>query len=42
MTTREDIRLRMQEDGIEYLLTQFVDIHGAPKLANDLVRPEGG
>ena len=32
MVTREDVRRRMQEDGIEYLLTQFVDIHGAPKV----------
>ena len=32
MATREDIRRRMQEDRVEYLLTQFVDIHGAPKV----------
>lgn len=32
MATREDVRRRMEEDGIEYLLTQFVDIHGAPKV----------
>ena len=31
MATREDVRRRMQEDGIEYLLTQFVDIHGSAK-----------
>ena len=30
--TREDIRERMQEDNVEYLLTQFVDIHGSPKV----------
>ena len=32
MATREEVRRRMQEDGIGYLLTQFVDIHGAPKV----------
>ena len=31
MSIREDVRQRMQEDGIEYLLTQFVDINGSPK-----------
>ena len=31
MANREDVRRRMQEDGIEYLLTQFVDIHGSAK-----------
>ena len=30
--TREGIRQRMSEDGIEYLLVQFVDIHGSPKV----------
>ena len=28
---REDLKRRLQEDGIEYLLTQFVDIHGSAK-----------
>ena len=32
MTTREDVRKRMHEDGIEYLLVQFVDINGSPKV----------
>ena len=32
MTSREAIRKRMQEDKIEYILTQFVDIHGAAKV----------
>jgi len=32
MATREDIRRRMQDDGIEYLLAQFVDINGSPKV----------
>ena len=31
MALREEVRQRMEEDGIEYLLTQFVDIHGAAK-----------
>ena len=31
MASREEVRQRMEEDGIEYLLTQFVDIHGAAK-----------
>ena len=30
--TREEIRQRMREDGIEYILTQFIDIHGAAKV----------
>ena len=30
--TREEIRRMLDEDGIEYLLTQFVDIHGSPKV----------
>ena len=29
---REDLKQRMQGDGIELVLTQFVDIHGAPKV----------
>ena len=32
MANREEVRRRMQEDGIEYLLAQFVDINGAPKV----------
>ena len=32
MPTREEVRQRMQEDGIEYILAQFVDINGAPKV----------
>ena len=32
MTTREDVRQRMRDDNIEYLLAQFADIHGAPKV----------
>ena len=32
MATREDIHRRIQEDNIEFLLAQFVDIHGSPKV----------
>ncbi len=32
MPTREELRRQMNDDGVEYLLTQFVDIHGAPKV----------
>ena len=32
MDTREEVRQRMQDDGVQYLLTQFVDINGAPKV----------
>ena len=32
MATREDVRQRMQDDNIEYLLAQFVDINGSPKV----------
>jgi len=32
MATREDVRQQMRDDQIEYLLVQFVDIHGAPKV----------
>ena len=32
MPTREEVRQRMQDDGIEYILAQFVDINGAPKV----------
>jgi glutamine synthetase len=31
MASREDVRQQMQKDGIEYILTQFVDIHGSAK-----------
>ncbi|MCI0459018.1 MAG: type III glutamate--ammonia ligase, partial [Gemmataceae bacterium] len=29
---RSTLKTRLQEDGIEYLLVQFVDIHGCPKV----------
>ena len=29
---REDVRQQMEQDGIEYVLTQYVDIHGAAKV----------
>ncbi len=32
MSNREEIRSRMTEDGIEFLLAQFVDMHGAAKV----------
>ena len=32
MATREDVRQRMQDDGVEYILAQFVDINGSPKV----------
>ena len=32
MTTRDTIARRMREDKIEFILTQFVDLHGAPKV----------
>ena len=32
MTTREEIQHRMQGDGIRFLLTQFVDLNGSPKV----------
>lgn len=32
MATREEIRQQMQQDGIEFILAQFVDIHGAAKV----------
>ena len=32
MATIEEIRRRMDEDKIEYVLTQFVDINGSPKV----------
>ncbi len=30
MVTREEVRQRMRDDGIEFLLVQFVDIIGSP------------
>ena len=32
MAAREDVRQRMQDDGVEYILAQFVDINGSPKV----------
>ena len=32
MPNREEIRQRLQDNGIEFLLAQFVDIHGAAKV----------
>lgn len=32
MTTREEVRQRMREDDVHYLLVQFVDINGSPKV----------
>ena len=32
MATREEIRQRMGDDQIEYILAQFVDIYGSPKV----------
>ena len=32
MATRDDVRRRMQEDGIDFLLVQFVDMGGSPKV----------
>ena len=32
MATREEVRQRMRDDKIEYLLAQFVDINGSPKV----------
>ncbi|MDA1347627.1 MAG: type III glutamate--ammonia ligase [Chloroflexi bacterium] len=32
MATREEVRQRMKDDGVEYLLAQFVDINGSPKV----------
>jgi glutamine synthetase len=32
MASRDEIRNQMNQDGITHLLTQFVDIHGAPKV----------
>ena len=32
MADREQIRQQMKDDGIEYILAQFIDIHGSPKV----------
>ena len=32
MTSREEIAQRMSDDGIRFLLTQFVDLNGSPKV----------
>ena len=32
MRSRDEIRSQMQQDGITHILTQFVDIHGSPKV----------
>lgn len=32
MTTKESVKGKMSGDGIQYILAQFVDIHGAPKV----------
>ncbi|MQF69405.1 type III glutamate--ammonia ligase [SAR202 cluster bacterium AD-804-J14_MRT_500m] len=32
MTNRDEIRRQLDTDGVKYLLTQFVDIHGAAKV----------
>ena len=32
MADRESVRRQMQQDGIRYILTQFVDMHGAAKV----------
>ena len=32
MTTRDDIKERMANDRVQYLLVQFVDLHGSPKV----------
>src|SRR5438874_4340957 len=32
MSDREQVRKRLKQDGIEFLLVQFVDIHGAAKV----------
>ena len=29
---KESLKQRMQEDGVELILTQFVDIHGSAKV----------
>ncbi len=32
MATREEIRERLAQDGVQYLLAQFVDLHGSAKV----------
>ena len=32
MVTREEIKARMQDDNVRYLLAQFVDLNGSPKV----------
>ena len=32
MADREEIRERMRDDGVEFILAQFVDIHGSAKV----------
>ena len=32
MTSREEIAQRMSDDGIRFLLAQFVDLNGSPKV----------
>ncbi len=32
MSDREEIRSRMSQDGIEFLLVQFMDMHGNAKV----------
>ena len=32
MADRETIRQQMKADGVEYILAQFIDIHGSPKV----------
>ena len=32
MADREQVRQQMSEDGVEYILAQFVDINGSPKV----------
>ena len=32
MADREMIRQQMTADGVEYILAQFIDIHGSPKV----------
>jgi glutamine synthetase len=32
MAKREEVRARMKDDGVEFILTQFVDLNGSPKV----------
>ncbi|MCH7971874.1 MAG: type III glutamate--ammonia ligase, partial [Chloroflexi bacterium] len=32
MATKRDVRSRLDDDNIEFLLAQFVDINGSPKV----------